>query len=110
MSSTTGLCSSVLGTSSMSSTSGTATLSFTHSSSRAPSGLQGTPLSPLTSSPAPFWLSGSRLKVLAFTTMPSAAPTRLSLVRKHGPKYRPLCHLSSISGSSCCRLSTAPVR
>eukprot|EP00971_Amphidinium_carterae_P131560 2605193-Amphidinium_carterae.1 len=32
------------------------------------------------------------LKVLAFTTVPSAVPSRLSLVLKHGPKYTPLCH------------------
>eukprot|EP00971_Amphidinium_carterae_P322433 6408203-Amphidinium_carterae.1 len=60
MSSTTSLGRLVLGTS----TSGTATLSLTDSSSRAPSGLQGTPLSPFTSSAEPFWLSGSRLKFL----------------------------------------------
>eukprot|EP00971_Amphidinium_carterae_P194985 3869122-Amphidinium_carterae.1 len=67
MSSTTGGSSFVLGTS----TSGTATRNLVHSSSKSPSGLQGTPRSLFTVSAAAFWLSGSLLKVLAFTTVPS---------------------------------------
>eukprot|EP00971_Amphidinium_carterae_P224143 4447666-Amphidinium_carterae.2 len=112
MLSTTALGSSVLGTSK----SGTTTLNLVHSSSRAPSGLQGTPLSPLTVFAAAFWLSGSRLKVLAFTTVPSAVPTRLSLVLKQGPKYTPLRHLSSkrlfllSSLHSTCSLDSAMCR
>eukprot|EP00971_Amphidinium_carterae_P318001 6321348-Amphidinium_carterae.1 len=69
MSSTTGLGKLILGTSSL-----------TGSSSRAPSSLQGTPLSPFTISAEPFLLSGSLLKLLAFTTAPSAVPTKLSLL------------------------------
>eukprot|EP00971_Amphidinium_carterae_P039637 778893-Amphidinium_carterae.1 len=86
------------------------TRSFVHSSSKSPSGFQGTPLSPFTVSAAAFWLSSSLLKVRAFNTVPSVVPSRLSLVRKQGPKYTPLCHLSSISGSSCYRLSKVSAR
>eukprot|EP00971_Amphidinium_carterae_P314695 6255465-Amphidinium_carterae.1 len=44
-----------------------------------------TPPSPFTSSGAAFWLSGSRLKLLAFTTTPSAQPIKLSLDLRLGP-------------------------
>eukprot|EP00971_Amphidinium_carterae_P061245 1212659-Amphidinium_carterae.1 len=61
------------------------TRSLVHSSSRLPSSFQGTPLSAFTSSGAAFWLSGSRLKLLALTTTPSAQPIKLSLDLRLGP-------------------------
>eukprot|EP00971_Amphidinium_carterae_P009563 188743-Amphidinium_carterae.1 len=106
MSSTTGGGSCVLGTT----VSGTATRNLVHSSSKSPSGLQGTPRSLFTISAAAFWLSGSLLKDRALTTVPSVVPTKLSLVRRHLLKAPStfLCAICPLDGSSCCRLSTAP--